>query len=95
MRIPTMRALVLLSEGRELSPEEDTQGRFLARQFVQRARLGYVVLVRDRVSPDLRRWAIEALELEKLAEGGGRELYRPAAWPPSEPMPDRQFRPGP
>lgn len=95
MSIPTLRALVLLSEGRALSPEEDVEGRLLARQFVQRARIGYVVLVRDRVPPALRAWATGALELRLIAEGGGRELYRPAAWPPEYPLPDRTLRPDP
>ena len=95
MEIPTMRALVRLSEGAALSPDEDVQARLLARQFVQRARIGHVVLVRDQVSPALRAWAVEALELQLVAADSGRELYRPAAWPPAEPLPDRRLRPPP
>lgn len=95
MEIPTMRALVRLSEGAALSPDEDVQARLLARQFVQRARIGHVVLVRDMVSPALRAWAVEALELQLVAADSGRELYRPAAWPPAEPLPDRRLRPPP
>jgi hypothetical protein len=93
MSIPTMRALVLLSEGRDLTAVEDVQGRFLARQFVQRARIGYVLLARDRVSPALRAWATEALGLRLIAAGDEAELYRPVAWPPEEPVPDRELRP--
>lgn len=92
LEIPTMRALLRLSEGQPLAPEDDAQARFLARQFVQRARIGYVVLIEDRVSPELRQWAIEALELRLIAESGGRELYVPAAWPPETPARERPFR---
>ncbi len=93
MEVPTMRALVHLSAGGTLAPGEDAQARLLARQFIQRARVGYVIFVTDRVSPALRAWAIEALDLRPVAAGEGRELYRPSAWPPDVLGPIRDLRP--
>lgn len=82
LQIPTMRALIELSQGSALEPDVDVSGRMLATRFVQKGRVGYVVINRRRASEELRSWAIDALGLTLVAERDGRELYRPAAWPP-------------
>lgn len=95
MRVPTMRAIVKLSAGEPLTATEDADGRLFARRFVVRARIGYVVVIEGRASEELERWAIDALELRLVAEGGGRRLYRPAAWPPPDPLTNAALRPAP
>ena len=95
MSIPTLRALIELSQGTSLEDQVDLDGRLMAGRFVQRSRIGYVVINRKRASPGLRAWAIEALGLTLVAERDGRELYRPSAWPPDmlAALPGRRFLP--
>jgi len=71
----TLRALIALSEGKSLSPEVLRVYKARGPRFIQRAKIGYVIL--DRVSPELRQFAIEAFGLVKIAESDGLELYRP------------------
>jgi hypothetical protein len=80
-RRPILRALIDLSEGREVSAEARRSLRLVAPSFVRASRLGYVVVDRSRASPSLAAFAIETLDLEKIGVSGGRELYRPRpAW---------------
>lgn len=74
-RIPVLRALWSLSEGRSLAEAERQALVGRGAEFVDRARLGYLVIDRSRASADLRQFAIEAFDLEKIAESNGRELY--------------------
>ena len=45
--------------------------------FVDRTRLGYLVIDVGRTPPALREFAIEAYGLVKLGESDGHELYAP------------------
>lgn len=78
-RLAVLDALLTLSEGRVLSREQADRAWANRDRFLKRAQLGYVVINRQRASPELRRFAIELLRLEKIGEEGPRELYVPRA----------------
>lgn len=73
----TLRTLMMLSEGRRIPIPRIPVARARAARFAERVNLGYVVIDRRRASEALRTFAIEAFRLEKIAESGTRELYRP------------------
>lgn len=77
---PMLGALMALSEGRAITPEHRARARASAASFVQRTRLGYVVIDEYRASPELRDFAIEVLRLKKVATSGSRELYVPSEY---------------
>jgi hypothetical protein len=79
--LPVIRALVDVSEGRELDPATLDDAVQNAARFIRAGNLGYVVMYQRRVSDDLRRFAINLLGLVKIAEADGYELYVPAASP--------------
>jgi hypothetical protein len=74
---PVIRLLLRLSEGAEVNEREIARARRAAPGFIRRSRLGYVVLDTRAASPQLRDLTIDILDLEKIAESDGRELYRP------------------
>jgi len=82
-RIAAMRsnemldALLLLSEGGRLSHETRARLIDLGPTFLERSRIGFVVLDRARTSPALRDFAMAALRLEPVDSEGALELYRP------------------
>jgi hypothetical protein len=76
-QIPMMSALLTLSEGRVLSEGQRRAALDGCESFLDLAQLGYVVIDRTRASPELRRFAVEALDLVSLGESQGLELYRP------------------
>jgi hypothetical protein len=75
---PMLNALIDLSEGKTLAPSivdalgEDGAG------FVARSNIGYVVVDRERASPELTQFAARTLQLEELESDGSTVLYRPA-----------------
>ena len=73
----TVRRLIRLSEGQRLPPEDLEEVKRRAPGFVDRTRLGYVVIDVGRTPPALRDFAIEAYGLVKLSESDGHELYAP------------------
>jgi hypothetical protein len=73
----TVQRLIRLSEGQRLSSQDLEEVKRLAPGFVDRTRLGYVVIDVGRTPPALRDFAIEAYGLVKLGESGGHELYTP------------------
>lgn len=76
-RFPVLDALITLSAGEALTPEQ-RQAAFARRpRFIRRSRLGYVVIDTSRASPHLRRFAIHVLNLVKLDEDGTYELFAP------------------
>ncbi len=78
-RDPMVDALIWLSENR---PLDDSRQRSLVEDgpaFVQRARLGFVVVDRARTPEPLRTFAIDAFRLELIDAAGEFELYRPTA----------------
>jgi hypothetical protein len=74
---PVVRLLLRLSDGREVTDRQIERARRAAPAFIQRSRLGYVVIDTRAASPELRDLTIDILDLEKIAESDGRELYRP------------------
>ncbi len=81
-RRPVLAALAALSEGREVSPADLDEATRRGPVFVNAAGIGYVVVDRLRASPALVALATSAFNLEKIAEAGDRELYRPRASAP-------------
>lgn len=75
--MPTRRALLILSEGGTLTPQELAEVEPRARTFLERSGIGYVIINRSRASPALVSFALEMFDLEKIGEEGPRELYRP------------------
>ena len=74
---PVVRLLLQLSEGRQVNDEDIAAARSIAPAFIRNAHLGYVVIDTRAASPQLRDLTIDILDLEKIAESDGRELYRP------------------
>ena len=74
---PTMSGLMHLSAGDTLRPTrlDDLAGR--GPGFVERTKLGYVVMHARRTPPALRRFAMDAFGLVKVGEADGDELYVP------------------
>ena len=82
---PTLRGLLALSEGRDLSPAQRDEILRRIPGFVERAQLAWVVMHPSRTSPALRAFALEAFQLEYVAEDGDAVLYRPRV--PTAPAP--------
>jgi hypothetical protein len=81
MSFPFTSALITLSQGHPLTPEQEYRAWRNRGRFLHRSHLGYVVFEHDRTPPALRRFAIQALELEFVAEDEGYELWRPRRRP--------------
>lgn len=65
---PTIRALLDLSEGKTLSPEERREGIRGASDLSRRIGLGFVVINREEASPDLRDFMHEAFRPRVLVK---------------------------
>jgi hypothetical protein len=76
-RAPVLNALMLLSESRRLTPEQDRAARDRAGEFVRRTRLGYVVVNERAASPALADYAVDLLELTLVSREGPMTLYVP------------------
>ena len=74
---PLMRALITLSERQPLSPDDGDAARAAAAGFLDRNRIGYVVMDRHEVTPELRQFAIDALGLRLLRSTPSHDLYVP------------------
>jgi hypothetical protein len=79
----TIRHLIRLSEGDQLSQQDLEEVKRRAPGFVDRTRLGYFVIDVGRTPPAFREFAIEAYGLVKLGESGGHELYAPTVGTPT------------
>lgn len=86
-RLPMLNALMILSEGRPLTPEIERQAEERADAFLVRARLGYVVVEREHTSPELLAFATRVLGLKKIAEDSRRDLYVPRQPNVEDPIP--------
>jgi hypothetical protein len=82
LAIPMIKALAALSENRRPSPSEEAAARESARVFVAESRIGYVVIDDRTASPGLRAFAVSALDLIRVDEGAGFELFVPRQPPP-------------
>ena len=76
-RSPVLDALVRLSGGERLAPESLASLEGRGPEFTRRTNLGYVVINRERASPELLAMAVQVLRLEFLSADGLYELYRP------------------
>jgi hypothetical protein len=74
---PVLNALVELSEKTELDPRTESRAHRNADEFVEQARLGYVVIDTSRATPQLRDFAIDLFGLRKVETAGVFELYVP------------------
>jgi hypothetical protein len=73
----TVNLLLRLSEGLTIAPDDVAELKRRAASFVDRARLGYVLVDGAHTPPELRRIAIDTYGLIKLGESEGFELYAP------------------
>jgi hypothetical protein len=69
--------LIELSEGRHVSAKDIEVASQRAAGFVDRARLGYIVVDTERTSPALLDYAIRVFRLRKIAGADGFDLYVP------------------
>ncbi len=76
-RQPVLSSLMRLSEGQPLTPAHGSRAKRFARSFLENAGVGYVVIERERVTPELRAFAIEMFHLELVQDSAGFELYVP------------------
>ena len=81
VRLPVRGALIRLSERQPLEEGAARRALAAARGFLRASRVGYVVIDRGRASDELRRFAIDAFGLVKIAEDGSYELYVPQNGP--------------
>jgi hypothetical protein len=83
-RAPVMNALCTLSEGHDLSADQDAAARGRADVFLRRTRLGYVVVDETRASPALIEFATDLLGLTLVSREGPMALYVPRVPPPPD-----------
>jgi len=83
-RTPVLNALVVLSEGQALTPEQDQAAHGRAEEFLRRSRLGYVVIDETRASPALIAFATDLLGLTLVSREGPMSLYVPKVPPPPD-----------
>jgi hypothetical protein len=76
-----IRGLLRLSAGDTLLPLSLEELKARGPAFVERAKLGYVVIHGSRTPNDLRQFAIDVFRLVKVAEHDGDELYVPSISP--------------
>ena len=74
---PTVDGLLTLSDGGLLSPAREAELLARAPGFIERARVGYVVIDHTRASPELVSFAQRAFALEAIAESWPYTLFRP------------------
>jgi hypothetical protein len=79
--MPVPGALLKLSEGRTVSEDERTRARQSAPAFIAASHIGYVVIEDRLVSPDLRAFATDILDLRETMRTGGFTLLEPRARP--------------
>lgn len=74
---PFLNMLLLLSRPDAPAPAVPPDLLASGPDFIDRINLGYVVMETARMRPELRAFAMDALDLELLEHGQGYELYRP------------------
>jgi hypothetical protein len=72
-----MDALVAVSAGESLTGPQRRRAFTHRARFLQRSRVGYVVIDNSRASERLRRFAVRLLALVKVGQDGAFELYVP------------------
>lgn len=74
---PIIAGLLAMSEGEPLAAEEAAAFVAQGPKFVTDARVGYVLIDRDRVGPQFEALSLAAFDLEPIASDGSITLYRP------------------
>ena len=74
---PTLDALVTMSEGGTLAAAHAAWIRSRGRGFIDRAKIGYVVINLSRTPDHLVQFVTDAWNLQELAREGDQVLYRP------------------
>ena len=80
-RDPMLDALIWLSEGRELDASRWRSLVEAGPEFVERAKIGFVVIDRRRTTRAIREFAGRAFELQLIESDGDFELYAPRLSP--------------
>jgi len=75
----TLRALMKLSEGRTLTPQERQAAFARAGRAAERFRIGWVLMDRARTSPELAAFARDVFRLRLIESADGYELYEVGA----------------
>jgi hypothetical protein len=86
-RTPMLRAIYAFSEGRIPPPDWIEAARAAREPFLRRSCVRFVVLDKARASPELRAFAVEALQLSEVHEDPDYELFQPVDPPPCDPHP--------
>jgi hypothetical protein len=86
LELPMLRALMGLSDPAFVVPPEWlTEARGSSRTFLARSCVGFVVVDKRRATPALTRFAVEAMNLTRVAEDDSYALHVPNNPPPCEP----------
>jgi len=80
----TLATLIALSQGDRVAPADLADVAARAPGFVQRARLGWVVMHRAQTPAALEAFVTRAFALERVAEDGDTVLYRPRLAPSAD-----------
>lgn len=83
MSFPVLHALITLSEQSPLSDTQREKALASADRFLDRARLGYVIVDDAKTTPALRAFAIELFRLRHVQSADGLSLYVPGPAPAS------------
>lgn len=78
---PTLDALITLSEGGTVTPEQSARVHERAPDFLARANVGWIVVDYDIAPPGLVKAVQHGFHLQEVAREGGRVLYRPGGSP--------------
>jgi hypothetical protein len=84
-RGPMMRALLTLSEGRQVSAELRASAEQARDAFLRRSCVGFVIVNKARASAELQAFAVDALQLSLVREDPAYALFRPANPPRCDP----------
>ncbi len=82
-RRAVLGALMALSEGKPLTPDQRARAERGASRFLSTMSLGYVVIDHERASPELTAFATQLLGLKSVGVSGLLELFVPVTPPPS------------
>lgn len=77
LRAPMLRALVLLSEGRPLSPDEAQEARNARDAFFARTCTRFVLVNKQHASTELHEFAVHSLRLTPISDDPAYALYAP------------------
>lgn len=90
--LPMFRALFTLSEGRPLPADLARDAYAVRDTFLRRSCVRFVVLDKQRASPELHAFAVAALHLARVHEDATHVLFTPIDPPSCDPVPKRRRR---